>query len=167
MAKLYSLEENYKQELGERLTEGMLPNANGCWIWQRVKCGNYGGLYVRGHKMVGAHRVSWCVFHGKIPKDQCILHRCDNTLCINPFHLFLGTHGENAKDRTLKARHPKHISDTTIREAHKARHIYKWSYKEISLRYGISALTASRIAKLEKKRYRELIETACSSGAEK
>jgi DNA-binding CsgD family transcriptional regulator len=51
-----------------------------------------------------AHRVAWFLEHGSIPAGQHVLHRCDNRLCCNPAHLFLGTNLDNIADRHAKGR---------------------------------------------------------------
>lgn len=52
-----------------------------------------------------AHRVSWGVFNGKMPpSDKIICHKCDNPLCVNPAHLFLGTDKDNFWDAIKKKR---------------------------------------------------------------
>ena len=50
------------------------------------------------------HRVAWARYHGPIPEDMCVLHRCDNPPCFNLDHLFLGTRRENLEDMTRKGR---------------------------------------------------------------
>ncbi len=85
---------------------------SGCWEW----CGEisnmgYGRIRMPNGKSGGtngsAHRVSFEAFKGKIPQEQCVLHRCDNPRCINPHHLFLGTHKDNTQDSIKKGRMPR------------------------------------------------------------
>jgi len=51
-----------------------------------------------------AHRYSWFLANGKIPKGMEIAHRCDNRACVRPDHLFLATHLENMQDMKAKGR---------------------------------------------------------------
>jgi hypothetical protein len=79
----------------------------GCWLWLgavRTRDG-YGGFTLCGKKY-STHRISWMYSFGEIPKDMCVLHHCDNPLCVRPSHLFLGTLSDNMIDMTKKERHP-------------------------------------------------------------
>lgn len=79
----------------------------GCWEWQgyceRRRWSKY-GIISMNRKLYRAHRFSWMVHNGKIPKDLCVLHKCDNMKCVNPQHLFLGTRIDNNLDRDKKGR---------------------------------------------------------------
>ena len=85
-----------------------------CWPWIGHTRGNdkwrYGTLWVNG-KHEAAHRFSFVLFNGPIPplkdadgRGACVLHRCDNPLCVNPNHLFAGTHIDNMQDKIAKGR---------------------------------------------------------------
>lgn len=74
-----------------------------CWEWQRAKHRfGYGRIMVDGYNEV-AHRLSFKLYKGN-PGELHVLHKCDNPLCVNPKHLFLGTNQDNVEDRTRKKR---------------------------------------------------------------
>ncbi len=76
---------------------------SGCWLWiGSTDTSGYGIGKVQGE--VRAHRVSWTLVHGPIPIDMQVLHRCDTPACVNPEHLFLGTHQDNMADLRAKGR---------------------------------------------------------------
>ena len=79
---------------------------NGCWNWLLTKDKDgYGRLtHIRHGEEGRAHRIFWEKYRGEIPQGVCVLHKCDNRLCVNPSHLFLGTHEDNVRDRVLKGR---------------------------------------------------------------
>ncbi len=75
-----------------------------CWIWDgNLSSTGYGRININ-KKMIAAHRFSYGLHYGIIPKDKLICHRCDNPKCVNPKHLFLGTSRDNVHDMINKKR---------------------------------------------------------------
>lgn len=99
---------------------------DGCWIWTAGKYKDgYGSFNLAGRRgVVGqetyAHRISWLIHRGPIPNDMCVCHNCptgDNPSCVNPVHLWLGTHHQNMLDREAKGR-----GNQVRGEAHHSKH---------------------------------------------
>lgn len=92
-----------KSEL-ERFEDKYIPEPNsGCWLWTASCYPNGYGVFnsPRGNY---AHRNSWVFYRGGIPNGMQVLHRCDNPICVNPDHLFLGTQADNIRDMDKKGR---------------------------------------------------------------
>ncbi len=80
-------------------------NQNGCILWNGSKMQNgYGEIFFYKRRRY-AHRVCYEIHKGSIPKGMYICHKCDNRLCVNIEHLFLGTPTQNAHDMIQKNRH--------------------------------------------------------------
>lgn len=78
----------------------------GCWLWTGgwTQKG-YGEIKDRGKMVMSAHRFFYTKYKGTIPKGMCVCHKCDTPACVNPDHLFIGTHRDNAQDKISKGRH--------------------------------------------------------------
>lgn len=91
-----------------------------CWQWMTGKSDSGYGSFAAGGRTLKTHRIAWTLAKGQIPHDGsahgiCVCHRCDNPLCVNPAHLFLGAHIDNMRDmgekgRKVVARGDKHHS---------------------------------------------------------
>lgn len=114
-----------------------------CWLWTGTGPRGYGMIRptgaARGASKLYAHRVSWELHYGPIPDGKHVLHRCDNPSCVNPEHLFLGTHADNMADKVSKGR-----QNTLRGEAVKNS---KLTEKEV-LEIRSSGLPYTRLAKL-------------------
>lgn len=78
---------------------------NECWEWTASKhWAGYGMILLEDRKQIKAHRASWLLHNGTIPKEAHVLHHCDNPGCVNPRHLYLGNHKDNMKDMVERGR---------------------------------------------------------------
>lgn len=75
---------------------------NGCWLWGGANNYKYG--HFKLNKEIYAHRSSFILHKNEIPEGMQVLHKCDVPLCVNPDHLFLGTHADNMQDKVNKNR---------------------------------------------------------------
>ena len=89
-----------------RIIDNSIPiTDSGCWIWLKsTNNQNYGVIGI-GQKLYLAHRISYQIYNGLIQEGMYICHKCDNSLCVNPYHLFLGSNSDNIKDCVNKGRH--------------------------------------------------------------
>ena len=80
-----------------------------CWPWTACKFHDGYGCFIIRKKLHRAHRLSFHIANGEIPNGEgyhgmCVCHRCDVRGCVNPAHLFLGTHQANITDKMEKGR---------------------------------------------------------------
>lgn len=96
-----------RSPLADRFWAKVITSSDGgCWGWKAsTNNSGYGHMWNRERRtMSRAPQISWYLRYGKWP-DQCVLHKCDNRICSNPDHLFLGTIADNNHDRDSKGRH--------------------------------------------------------------
>lgn len=81
-----------------------IKNPEECWPWRLSRYSNgYGKASIKDRTRL-AHRLSWEITNGKIPKGLNVCHRCDNPICVNPNHLFLASQKDNIRDCVRKIR---------------------------------------------------------------
>lgn len=139
-----------KRNVSDRFWEKVnIKDQDECWEWQAsLRHGfGYGQFSFNGYPEF-AHRVAWVLTNGNIPKDKIVCHKCDNPLCVNPFHLFLGDQLKNIHDMISKerdaligVRNPRSkLNDVDVK---KARSLRKkgMSYNNIGKLFNVSRQT--------------------------
>lgn len=133
-----------------------------CWEWEGCRDDRgYGTLGFGGRRRTRAHRVAFELAHGPIPSGHVVCHSCDNPPCCNPAHLFLGTQGDNNRDRHEKGRsrnldpgerHPKaKLTNEQVRVVRAEYERGGVTQQDLAARWGVSRGNLSKI--LNRKAY--------------
>lgn len=114
----------------------------GCWLWTASTAGKgYGQLRVPGtRRNVYAHRFSYELFKGPVPRGMHLLHSCDNPRCVNPDHLSIGTCKDNLQDMKSKDR-------STFGERNKRATLTTEQVEAIKILLSSSAMSQAAIAR--------------------
>lgn len=128
-----------------------------CWEWLAGRTASGYGVFTPAlGKWQRAHRYIWEREHGPIAPGLCVCHACDNRACVNPAHLFLGTHADNAADRVAKGRGGAPTGEIngqaklTLETAVAIRGLYaerRLSQRAIAARFGVTQTTVSRVVR--------------------
>lgn len=126
-------------------------DADGCWRIRGARANPAGHIHIllpNGWR-VYAHRLSWWLANGKIPKGASICHRCDVPCCVNPAHLFLGSTKDNMHDSVQKGRKNcfgiQKLNAEQVREIRALAAQGGITHKEIGRRFGVARNTVSQI----------------------
>jgi len=130
-----------------------------CWNWiGAMNVQGYGVLKIKGthHR---SNRLSWIIHNDSIPDRLFVCHTCDNRACVNPRHLFLGTHRDNTDDMLSKNRQAKGEksgpSKLVADQVLEIRRIgSSCSQAELSKRFNVSIMAIRRI--LSRKNWRHV-----------
>jgi hypothetical protein len=88
----------------QRFESKIMPAVDGCWYWLGATNPDGYGSFSFKSKMTGAHRASYMIYKGEIPKGLFVIHSCDNPACVNPDHLRVGTPHDNNMDQVARNR---------------------------------------------------------------
>ena len=131
-----------------------ISNPDECWeCVEKVVDENvngYGRIGIQG-KLYLMHRISWIIKNGDLKNELSVCHKCDNRKCVNPNHLFLGTHEENIKDMVLKNRQCRgeKVSRSKLKESDvlqiKTMLNEGLSTRKIAKMFGINCASVSKI----------------------
>ena len=118
-----------------------------CWLWKGAKKPRGYGNLRRDKVYTTAHRVSWQINFGDIPKGMQVQHSCDNTSCCNPNHLMLGTVMSNYVDMVKKGRGNSNHTNRAFGENHKNHKLKKTEVEEIRCLYASGSMFQKDIGK--------------------
>lgn len=158
----YKVTESLTQRFWEKVDKR---GPDDCWEWTGALNGTglqrYGRIGIDAVRVEYAHRVSWTIHKGHIPKGLIVMHACDNPRCVNPDHLSVGTKSDNTQDMLKKGRgyapfrdksrwgEAHHNSKLTEKEVREIRRKYEKgaALRALGREYGIDGKQVSNIVK--------------------
>lgn len=140
---------------------------NECWEWTSATAGyrddrpGYGTFFLEWNSETRrpistyAHRMSYELAHGEIPDGLHILHHCDNSLCVNPVHLYAGTQADNTRDMYRRGRdNTVKLTAAQIIEAFNLYTSKQMTLRELGERYGVTQKTVRKALLQRRKSHR-------------
>jgi len=148
MGTLFVLLKNNMKTLLERFNEKWIPvTESGCWIWTAFVNEKGYGKFTNNGKTYRSHRLSYELYIGEIPDGLYVCHECDNTFCVNPNHLFLGSQLDNIHDMLNKGRGSapplfkgedhslSKLTENNVIEIRKSKHM---THRQLAEKYNVS-----------------------------
>jgi hypothetical protein len=128
-----------------------------CWEWQGTTRNGYGMVITRPPHTMIASRFLWEIHHRQeIPDGMFVCHTCDNPLCVNPAHLYLGTPLDNMRDMIERDRacwyvgeenpHAK-LTEDQVREIRRLYAEGGWSYRRLAPMFGVNWSAIRQVVK--------------------
>jgi hypothetical protein len=158
-------EERLRERFFEKVDWSACAAGHECWEWMASKNSKGYGLLKKQGRSYGAHRIAYELFIGPIPQGLCVCHTCDNPPCVNPHHLWVGTHQDNTLDAHQKGRacltnlkpqrgEKNGCAKLTRIQVDEIRASYRRGYTptntiRLSEKYGVSKKAISRIIRNE------------------
>lgn len=124
---------------------------SGCWLWTGYVGSEGYGLLTASGKTHRAHRLSYEIYVGPIPIGLLICHKCDTPSCVNPSHLYAGTHRDNVLDMVRRKRHPMQ-QGTHCRRGHPFLESVVGERNCQGRRYRTCRVCAASVAKTKRRR---------------
>jgi hypothetical protein len=131
-----------------------IKGVNDCWEWIGAsEKKEHGRFRLNRSTLVSAHRFSFELKNGEIPKGMCVCHACDNPACVNPGRLWLGTKADNNRDRKSKGRNAPtdgeknpaaKLTEEDVREIRRLLPVVR-SQEEIAKKFHVSIAQISNI----------------------
>jgi len=126
---------------------------SGCLEWRGPVNRDGYGVRRRGGRKWLLHRLAYSLAFGVVPEGMCVCHVCDNRLCCEPAHLFIGAHAENIADKTRKGRQAKGarcphavLTDAAVREL-RASAVAGADFAALGRKFGVSRTAARNAAR--------------------
>jgi hypothetical protein len=130
------------------------PKLGPCWLWTGPKeRSGHGRIRIStAGERDGAHRFAYQLLLRVDPGELFVCHRCDNPPCVNPDHLFLGTHQDNMSDRDSKMRHchgsrspNTRLTEATVLEIRRLYATGEHSQESLAKRFRLGQVSVSRL----------------------
>lgn len=141
--------EHRQSERSQTFWQNVHKDGDGCWYWMAGKNNKGYGLFYPGVGTMRrlSHRISYEFAYGEIPANRHVLHRCDTPACVNPSHLWLGSHADNMRDKENKGRanHTSILTADNVREIRKLIAETAMTHREIAAKFGVARRTISNI----------------------